>query len=104
MTADLDPLEDLIAAVRDQGGLLAGALVPVPREVDGAGNYGVLTAAGPRAAADPAEYALIIEAIREGYLLHYSSGRVVAPADGDLALLAGDCLYALGLARLSRLG
>lgn len=45
-----------------------------------------------------------VEAIREGYLLHYSRARVVATDDRDLALLAGDRLYALGLADLAELG
>jgi hypothetical protein len=45
-----------------------------------------------------------VEAIREGYELHYGSGRVIATGDADLALLAGDRLYALGLERLAALG
>jgi hypothetical protein len=65
---------------------------------------GLLAAAGPRAASAPGEYSLMIESIREGYLLHYGRPRVVAGADGDLALLAGDYLYARGLERLAALG
>ena len=67
---------------------------------------GLLAAAGPRTAAAPGEYALVVEAVREGYLLHYAApgARVVRGADGDLALLAGDYLYALGLERLAALG
>ena len=61
-------------------------------------------AAGARAAGREADYALLVEAIREGYLQHYGEGRVVRTADPDLALLAGDRLYALGLARLAELG
>ena len=34
---------------------------------------GALAAAGPRAAEAPDEYMLLVEAIREGYLLHYES-------------------------------
>ena len=49
-------------------------------------------------------YPLLVEAIREGYLQHYAAGRVVRPEDPDLALLAGDRLYALGLERLAALG
>jgi hypothetical protein len=63
-----------------------------------------MAAAGPRAAGREAEYELLVEAIREGYLLHYGTGRVVAPDDPDLALLAGDRLYALGIARLAAVG
>lgn len=50
------------------------------------------------------EYALVIEAVREGYLLHYEKPRLLAGHDSDLALLAGDYLYALGLDRLAALG
>src|ERR671910_668696 len=57
-----------------------------------------------RLAGRPDDYALLVEAIHEGYLLHYAAGRVVQPEDPDLSLLAGDCLYALGLARLAELG
>ena len=44
------------------------------------------------------------ESVREGYLLHYDEPRVLSGHDDDLALLAGDYLYALGLARLAALG
>ena len=50
------------------------------------------------------EYALVVEAVREGYLLHYEQPRLLAGHDSDLALLAGDYLYALGLDRLAALG
>jgi len=46
----------------------------------------------------------VIEAIREGELLHYGAPRLFAVIEPDLALLAGDRLYALGLARLAQLG
>ena len=49
------------------------------------------------------EYALVVEAVREGYLLHYEQPRLLAGHDPDLALLAGDYLYALGLDRLAAL-
>ncbi|MGZ8512768.1 MAG: hypothetical protein ACXWWL_04970 [Candidatus Limnocylindria bacterium] len=65
---------------------------------------GMLVAAGPRAAEAPDEYAVLIESIREGYLLHYSVPRLVSDTDDDLALLAGDYLYARGLERLAGLG
>lgn len=52
----------------------------------------------------PARFALGLESIYEGYLLHYGRPRVVRTDDPDLALLAGDRLYALGLARLAELG
>jgi len=67
-------------------------------------SLGLLAAAGPRAAGDPGEYALLIETIREGYLLHYGRARVIGGADEDLVLLSGDYLYARGLERLAALG
>ena len=93
-------LDRLAAEVRDGGGLLANAVTPASSD----GAYGSVAASGPRAAGHEDDYALLVEAIREGYLLHYSSGRVVRPDDPDLSLLAGDRLYALGLARLAELG
>jgi hypothetical protein len=46
----------------------------------------------------------VLEAVYEGYLLHYGAPRLFDGMDGDLRLLAGDALYALGLARLAELG
>jgi hypothetical protein len=71
---------------------------------DGADGPAQLAAAGPRAARHPEDYELLVETIYEGYLLHYGAPRVALTADEDLALLAGDRLYALGLARLIGLG
>jgi hypothetical protein len=65
---------------------------------------GLLAAAGPRAVDARGHYALLVESIREGYLLHYGDPRIVVGADPDLALLAGDYLYAIGLERLAGLG
>jgi hypothetical protein len=90
-------LARLAAVLEAEGGLVAEALTG---ETDGE----ELDVAGPRTDGHVAEYALLFEAIREGALLHYGRGRVVAPADPDLALLAGDRLYAIGLDRLAALG
>ena len=49
-------------------------------------------------------FALGIETIYEGYLLHYGRPRLFTPADQDIALLLGDYLYAHGLVRISALG
>jgi len=57
-------------------------------------SFGLLAAAGEVGVCAPAEYALVVESVREGYLLHY----------GEPRLLAGDYLYALGIERLSALG
>jgi hypothetical protein len=67
-------------------------------------ELGMAAAAGRRAAAAPEEYALVVESVREGYLLHYDEPRLLAGHDRDLALLAGDYLYALGIERLAALG
>jgi hypothetical protein len=97
----VNSLDDLAALMRADDGLLA---VTVTDPGEAPARFGDLAAAGPRAAGREADYALLIEAIYEGYLQHYGEGRVLRPADPDLALLAGDRLYALGLARLARLG
>jgi hypothetical protein len=51
--------------------------------------------------ADP-ERGFVLEAVYEGYLLHYGRPRAFSDMDPDLRLLAGDALYALGLERLAR--
>jgi len=49
-------------------------------------------------------YALGLETIYEGYLVHYGTSRLFAPQDPDIALLLGDYLYAHGLVRVAELG
>ena len=46
----------------------------------------------------------VLEAVYEGYLLHYGEPRAYTGMDRDMRLLAGDALYALGLARLADAG
>ena len=46
----------------------------------------------------------VLEAVYEGYLLHYGEPRAFRGMDADLRLLAGDALYALGLSRLADKG
>jgi hypothetical protein len=88
-------------ALLAEGGLLAEALGPAPARDDA---LGAAAAAGPRSRGREADVAFVIEAIREGELLHYGASRLFAAIEPDLALLAGDRLYALGLARLAELG
>jgi hypothetical protein len=77
----------------------------------------IAAAAGPSlapyAVAEPAperfgerlgERRFVMEAVYEGYLLHYGSSRLFDGMEPDLRLLAGDALYALGLARLAESG
>jgi len=95
-------------ALRAEGGLLARALgdnpVGAAGEVPVDGSLGALAASGPRSAGHEADIAFVVEAIREGELLHYGKPRLFDGIEPDLALLAGDRLYALGLARLAALG
>jgi hypothetical protein len=51
-----------------------------------------------------ARFALGLETIYEGYLVHYGTPRLFAPADRDTALLLGDYLYAHGLVRIAACG
>jgi hypothetical protein len=48
-------------------------------------------------------FAVGVETIYEGYLVHYGRSRLFAAPDEDKALLLGDYLYAEGLARIARL-
>jgi hypothetical protein len=97
-------LDRLAALLREEGGLMA-TLVDLgayaERDDDPAtASPARMAAAGPRAEGRREEYELLVEAIYEGYLLHYGTPRVVRPAEADLGLLAGDRLYAIGLSRL----
>ena len=101
--APAEPREALTAlaeALRAEPTVIADHVVAPDREP----VLGMLAASGPRAEADPGAYALVVEATYEGYLLHYEEPRVLAGHDEDLALLAGDYLYAVGLDRLATLG
>ena len=103
--AALQSLRRLRALLLDEGGLMATLVDPqADPGADPQAGPAQLAAAGPRAAEARADYELLIEAIYEGYLLHYGAPRVARTPDRDLGLLAGDRLYALGLARLVALG
>jgi hypothetical protein len=52
----------------------------------------------------PDRFALGLETIYEGYLVHYGRPRLFSPAEGDVALLLGDYLYAHGLVRIAATG
>jgi len=87
-------LAALAQTLREDGGLIAAVVA----DSDAPTPYGDAVAGRGE------QYALLVEAIREGYLQHYGEGRVVRAGDSDLALLAGDRLYALGLERLAEFG
>jgi hypothetical protein len=104
MSAALERLRGLLHA---EGGLIATLVRPdaaVLAAANGTPSPAAVVAEGPRAEGRREDYELLVEAIYEGYLLHYDVPRVVAVAEADLRLLAGDQLYAIGLARLVALG
>jgi hypothetical protein len=82
----------IASALRAEGGLLADSVVPDAElpELETALDE---------------DLAFVLEAVREAWLLHSDSGpaRIVRTGDRDLALLAGDRLYALGVERLAAL-
>jgi hypothetical protein len=86
--------DELAAAAADESPLWANALLaPGERRAEP-----VFSALGG------ARFALGIETIYEGYLVHYGRPRLFAASDRDTALLLGDYLYAHGLARIAALG
>ncbi|HET8674079.1 MAG TPA: hypothetical protein VFL87_10610 [Thermoleophilaceae bacterium] len=64
---------------------------PGPDRFDGSNGLGL-------------DRAFVLEAVYEGYLLHYETPRAFEGMDADMRLLAGDSLYALGLERLAATG
>jgi hypothetical protein len=100
-----DPVSRLRSAVHESSSPLASSLGAAPAtQQEGAFDPAGLAAAGPRAARHPEEIELAVAAVHEGYSLHYGHPRAMAIDDPDLALLAGDRLYALGLERLAAIG
>ena len=95
-------LAALAEALRAHGGTVAELVDEDPRKEPPGPPQ--LAASGPRADSHRDEYELLLEMIWEGACLHYGPQRVVRTEDRDLALLVGDQLYALGLARLAALG
>src|SRR5262245_60439973 len=100
MATQSPQLAALAELLRDDQTLLS----PLVQDSGEEPALGALAAAGPRAQSAREEYTLLVEAIREGYLLHYGTPRLINGADPDLRLLAGDYLYALGLERLAARG
>lgn len=94
----------LVEALSEHGGTVAELLDGSRATADGDQGPPQLAAAGPRAAGRADEYELLLEMIFEGARLHYGPQRIVRTDDSDLALLVGDQLYALGLARLAAIG
>ena len=98
------PPEEALTLLADQLRVEDSVISPHVQVSGEVPALGLLAAASPRTRGARGDYAALVEAIREGYLLHYGTPRVVVGADDELALLAGDYLYALGLKRLATLG
>jgi hypothetical protein len=84
--------EVLAAAAAAESGLWRDALRPDPER---------LPVFSPLA---PARFALALETIYEGYLVHYGRPRLFDPPGADEAVLLGDYLYAHGLVRVAETG
>jgi hypothetical protein len=89
-----DLWDEIAAAAARESELWAEALRPGERRRPAA----VFSTVGE------ARFAIGIETIYEGYLVHYGRPRLFAPAHADTALLLGDYLYAHGLVRVAALG
>ena len=83
-----------MSVLRDVAAAADSALAP----------YAVAEPGPPRFDSRVGKRHFVLEAVYEGYLLHYGAPRLFEGMDGDLRLLAGDALYALGLARLAESG
>ena len=92
-TSSATELFDLIAAEAAAESPLWGDQLRVEPEHEGV--FGQLA---------PERFALGLETIYEGYLVHYGRPRLFAPVDSDVALLLGDYLYAHGLVRIAATG
>ena len=87
--------EEIAAGAAAESPLWASSLRP-EGERDAAPVFSALLA--------DARFALGVETIYEGYLLHYGRSRLFAPPDGDVTLLLGDALLAHGLVRVAGTG
>jgi hypothetical protein len=89
------PFEEIASGAASESKLWADALRP-PAEREAEPVFSPLLPEG--------RFALGVETIYEGYLLHYGRSRLFAPPDGDVALLLGDALLAHGLVRVAATG
>jgi hypothetical protein len=97
-------MSEMVDALASQGGILADSVRALDGQAPCSAPLSREAAGGPRAAGRESDYELMLEMILEGSRLHYGAPRFVHADDPDLALLLGDQLYALGLARLAALG
>ena len=95
MPASLAPIWETIVAEAELESSLWSAALRAPGEREETPVFSPL---------GDARFALGIESIYEGYLLHYGRARLFSPDDRDTAILLGDYLYAHGLVRITREG
>lgn len=88
----MSPLTEVLAALVEVDPTLAAYAVADPPESRYADRI-----------ADP-DRRFTVEAVREGYLLHYGEPEALTGMEPDLRLLVGDALYALGLSRVAQAG
>ena len=88
----MSPLRDVLAELVEIDPTLAAYVVADPPD----GRYADQIA-------DP-NRGFTLEAVREGYLLHYGEPEALTGMEPDLCLLVGDALYALGLSRVAEAG
>jgi hypothetical protein len=93
-TISADLWETIAAEAARESPLWNDALLPRERRQP----LGVFSALAPD------RFALGLETIYEGYLVHYGRPRLFDSPDSDTALLLGDYLYAHGLVRIADLG
>jgi hypothetical protein len=91
----LGPFQEIAAGAAAESSLWASALRPED-ERDTVPVFSPLVA--------DRRFALGVETIYEGYLLHYGRPRLFAPPDDDVVLLLGDALLAHGLVRIADTG
>jgi hypothetical protein len=83
-----------VSALHDIAAAADPAITPYAVEEPGPARFGDV----------PGTRGFVLEAVYEGYLMHHGEPRAFSGMDADLRLLAGDALYALGLARLAESG
>jgi hypothetical protein len=83
-----------VSALNDIAAAADPAITPYAVEEPGPARFGDV----------PGTRGFVLEAVYEGYLMHHGEPRAFSGMDADLRLLAGDALYALGLARLAESG
>ena len=91
----LGPFQEIAAGAAAESSLWASALRPED-ERDTVPVFSPLVA--------DRRFALGVETIYEGYLLHYGRPRLFEPPDEDIALLLGDALLAQGLVQVAATG